>query len=70
MILDKGNNFQTFEPENKKKSLERLQGFNFAHEGYNVYNGYLGSEARKSIDEMHNTGSNTMAIIPYSVTRK
>lgn len=62
---------QTFEPEKqKKKSLERLQGFNFAHEGYNVYNGYLGSEARKSIDEMHNTGSNTMAIIPYSVTRE
>lgn len=47
-----------------------LKGFNFAHEGYEIYNGYLGTNAEKSLtytaQELH---SNSTAIIPYSGMR-
>ncbi len=43
-----------------------LKGFNFAHEGYQVYNGYLGSEADRSIKKLKEIGVNSITIIPYS----
>jgi len=43
-----------------------LKGFNFAHEGYQVYNGYLGSEADRSIKKLKEIGVNSLTIIPYS----
>ncbi len=48
--------------------FEFLKGFNFAHEGYEVYNGYIGTEAALSLKELQTTGCNALAIIPYTYT--
>lgn len=45
-----------------------LKGFNFAHEGYQVYNGYLGTEAALSLEAVKATGANTVSLIPYTYT--
>lgn len=45
------------------------QGFNFAHEGYSIYNGYQGSKAIAAINKMKNLGSNYMALVPYTYMR-
>ncbi|MEZ5013538.1 MAG: hypothetical protein R2794_04540 [Chitinophagales bacterium] len=50
----------------KEKQFPYLRGFNFAHEGYAVYNGYMGSLAQVSLDSIHALGSNTVSIIPYA----
>ena len=47
-------------------SNQFLKGFNFAHEGYEVYNGYMGSLAMQSLEKLKSIGSNTVSIIPYS----
>jgi hypothetical protein len=54
--------------QREKGVLPELKGFNFAHEGYQIYNGYLGSSAKTSLEKMRAIGSNTLAIIPYSFT--
>lgn len=59
----------TVTPKSKTELPNRLYGFNFAHEGYQVYNGYLGSEADKSIAKLKSLGCNTLAVIPYSTFR-
>ncbi len=56
-------------PKQKAALPERLYGFNFAHEGYQVFNGYMGSEADKSIAKLKSLGCNTLAVIPYSTFR-
>lgn len=43
-----------------------LKGFNFAHEGYQVYNGYMGTEAAISLEKLKSLGVNTVSLIPYS----
>lgn len=43
-----------------------LKGFNFAHEGYEVYNGYMGTLAMQSLEKLKSIGANTVSIIPYS----
>jgi hypothetical protein len=55
-------------PKNKvnEKKLPYLKGFNFAHEGYSIYNGYGSSKATESLLKQKNMGSNAMAIVPYS----
>jgi hypothetical protein len=45
------------------------KGFNFAHEGYNITDGYMGSSAVKSIAKMDSLGVNAVAIVPYSFMR-
>lgn len=42
-----------------------LKGFNFAHEGYQIYNGYLGSAAADALRKAAAIGSNAISIIPY-----
>jgi hypothetical protein len=45
------------------------KGMTFAHEGYNVYNGYasqLGNDALEEISSLH---ANSIAIVPYSGSR-
>ncbi len=43
------------------------KAFNFAHEGYQVFNGYLSAEATKSIDyTAKSLHCNAVAIIPYA----
>jgi len=50
----------------EKGKLNYLKGFNFAHEGYNIYNGYLSSKATESLQKQADLGGNAMAIVPYS----
>jgi len=45
------------------------QGFNFAHEGYQIYNGYGSRQARMSLGRMAGLGSNAVAIVPYTFLR-
>ncbi len=49
--------------------LPYQKGFNFAHEGYSIYNGYPGRKATQSLEKMRSLGSNAMAIVPYSFMR-
>ncbi|MBK6731369.1 MAG: hypothetical protein IPG60_10555 [Bacteroidetes bacterium] len=46
-------------------STEKIKGFNFAHEGYQIFNGYLGSSADQSLVELQSLGTNAISIIPY-----
>ncbi|MFC4632723.1 hypothetical protein ACFO3O_02330 [Dokdonia ponticola] len=56
--------------KNRKKSkITYLKGFNFAHEGYQIYNGYTSQKATEAIVKQHDMGSNAMTIIPYSYIR-
>ncbi len=43
-----------------------LKGFNFAHEGYQVYNGYMGTLACESLEKLKSMNVNTISILPYS----
>lgn len=56
--------------QSSSKQLPYLKGFNFAHEGYAIYNGYMSKLATEAIakqsDELH---CNALAIIPYSFLR-
>ncbi|APQ16834.1 glycoside hydrolase family 113 [Maribacter hydrothermalis] len=49
-----------------KKELPYLKGFNFAHEGYSIYNGYGSKKATESLLKQKAMGSNAMAIVPYT----
>jgi len=46
-----------------------LKGFNFAHEGYRIYNGYMSKLATQAIQKQVDIGSNAIAIVPYSYMR-
>lgn len=64
-IDDLGKRIKMKQPE-KAVLPQFLKGFNFAHEGYQIYNGYMGSEAEHSIAKLKDIGVNTITIIPYS----
>ena len=49
--------------------IEFYKGFNFAHEGYQIYNGFGSRLAAESIDRMGGIGVNSLAIVPYSYMR-
>lgn len=53
----------------RKMNVPWLKGFNFAHEGYRIYNGYGSSQAENSMQQMINLGCNALAIVPYSYMR-
>jgi hypothetical protein len=53
-------------PLKRRNAVPRLKGFNFAHEGYRVYNGYGSKLAEASLEELFSLGSNALAIVPYS----
>lgn len=46
-----------------------IKGFNFAHEGYRIYDGYGSQQAAESLSALKNTGANAVAIVPYTFTR-
>ncbi|WP_421946701.1 glycoside hydrolase family 113 [Phaeodactylibacter xiamenensis] len=46
-----------------------LKGFNFAHEGYAIYNGYGSKLAAGMLQEQFSLGANAVAIVPYSYMR-
>lgn len=49
--------------------LPYLKGFNFAHEGYRIYNGYGSRKADQALQHLKTLGANAVAIVPYSFTR-
>ncbi|MFN7119549.1 MAG: glycoside hydrolase family 113 [Saprospiraceae bacterium] len=50
-----------------KKDLPYLKGFNFAHEGYGIFNGYISNMATQSLDKQANSlHCNATAIVPYT----
>ena len=54
----------------KKGISEKLKGFNFAHEGYQVFNGYISKEATRSLNYLQmNLHNNATALIPYTGMR-
>lgn len=60
-----------FEQERMQQvaTLPYLKGFNFAHEGYRIYNGYGSRMADQALEQMKDLGSNAAAIVPYSFIR-
>lgn len=52
--------------KNDKNILPYLKGFNFAHEGYRIFNGYGSQKAKQSLIHQKNMGANSMAIVPYT----
>lgn len=54
--------------EQKKQEQEfpYQKGWNFAHEGYQIYNGYLSRASRVALEKTVDIGSNAVAIIPYT----
>lgn len=51
------------------KPIPFLKGFNFAHEGYGITNGYGSQSASKALAKLDEMGSNAVSIIPYSFMR-
>jgi len=54
---------------NTPTSLPYCKGFNFTHEGYQIYNGYNSERATVSLQKLHTLGSNAVALVPYSFMR-
>jgi len=52
-----------------RRKLDYMKGFNFAHEGYNIYNGYISQKATESLEKLKQLGNNAVAIVPYSYMR-
>lgn len=52
-----------------RKKLPYFKGFNFAHEGYQIYDGYMSQQAKAALEAMERIGVNTSAIVPYSGMR-
>lgn len=50
--------------------LPYYRGFNFAHEGYQIYNGYGSELAVASLQHLQQLGTNAIAIIPYGYLRQ
>lgn len=57
-----------FKPDNwAKPDLPYLKGFNFAHEGYGIFNGYVSNMATQSIEKQANElNCKALAIVPYT----
>ena len=55
--------------EKASTSLPYYQGFNFAHEGYQIYNGYGSKLAKASLEKLQSLGTNAVAIVPYGYQR-
>lgn len=64
-LSQKAKNFQA--KKWAKKDLPYLKGFNFAHEGYGIFNGYVSNMATQSLEKQANElYCNATAIVPYS----
>lgn len=54
----------------RKQNLHAFQkGFNFAHEGYGIINGYGSKAASAALSRLSEMGSNAITIIPYTGMR-
>jgi hypothetical protein len=45
------------------------RGFTFAHEGFNIDNGYLSSRGERSLERLSGLGIDAVAIVPYAFMR-
>ena len=61
-VQDYKNNFPNDIPKYQK-------GFCFAHEGYDIYNGYLSRETKQSVEKMQSLGANSFSITPFTSMR-
>lgn len=57
------------QPQPPPPPLPYLKGFNFAHEGYAIYNGYGSGLSRQSLQQLQALGATAVAIVPYSYMR-
>ena len=46
--------------------IPKLKGFNFAHEGFDIMNGYGSTLAKESLTVMQGIGANAVTIVPYT----
>lgn len=46
-----------------------LKGFNFTHEGYQIFDGYGSRQADRALDQLKGYGTNAVSIVPYSFLR-
>jgi hypothetical protein len=56
-------------PSNTYSPLPYLKGFNFAHQGYSIFNGYGSGFSAKALQKQAQLGANAIAIVPYSYMR-
>ncbi len=56
-------------PPPQARPLPYLKGFNFAHEGYSIFNGYGSGYAAEALEKQKRLGANVVAIVPYSYMR-
>ncbi|MEM9934453.1 MAG: hypothetical protein AAF824_12590 [Bacteroidota bacterium] len=54
---------------NHVRESDWYQGFNLAHEGYQIYNGYVSEEAMQATALTKEIGANATAIVPYTFMR-
>ena len=67
-LATKAETFRHKEPS-AKVPIPYCKGFNFTHEGYQIYNGYNSQRATASLQKLHTLGSNAIALVPYSFMR-
>jgi len=56
-------------PQPIRPSTDFARGFCYAHEGYAVYNGYMGRESKVSLQRLRQLGANAISITPFGYTR-
>ena len=67
-LKERYSNFK-IDKGHKIMSTDILKGFNFAHEGYRIYNGYGSQLAKESLEQLASVNSNAVSIVPYSFMR-
>lgn len=55
--------------KNKPEVLNFHLGMTFAHEGYNIYNGYASQLGNEALAKVASLNANSVAIVPYSGSR-
>jgi len=68
-IVGNENNRVEANAKESMTSLPYMKGFNFAHEGYQIYNGYGSRMAQQSLQRIASLSANAVAIIPYTFMR-
>ncbi len=68
IVADKNNRVEA-NAKSSMTSFPYLKGFNFAHEGYQIFNGYGSRQAQQSLQRVASLSANAVAIIPYTFMR-
>ena len=58
--------YANFSESKKEWTVPQLKGFNFAHEGFNISDGYGSRLAKESLVKMTSLGANAVALVPYT----